>query len=116
MKGNNTILKNSIFLYVRMLFLTILTLYTSRIVLEQLGVADFGIYAVVGGIVTMLNFFNSSMSVATQRYMSFDIGRGDNVQLNKTFNASLLIYVFFSVVIVFLLETLGLWYINNRLV
>jgi len=99
-----------------MLFLTILTLYTSRVVLEQLGVEDFGIYSIVGGIVTMLSFFNSSMSVATQRYMSFDIGRNDFKQLNKTFNSSLLIYMFIGLLIVLLLETVGLWYVNNRLV
>lgn len=99
-----------------MLFLTILTLYTSRVVLKQLGVVDFGIYNIVGGIVTILNFFNSSMSVATQRYMSFDIGRGDLKQLNKTFNASLLIYLMIGITILILLETVGLWYVNNKMV
>ncbi|MGS2764947.1 MATE family efflux transporter [Sinomicrobium sp. M5D2P9] len=114
--NNKRIVKNSLFLYIRMLFLTILTLYTSRVVLEQLGVEDFGIYSIVGGIVTMLSFFNSSMSVATQRYMAFDIGRNDFKRLNKTFNSSLFIYIFIGLLIVILLETVGLWYINNRLV
>lgn len=114
--NNKRIVKNSLFLYVRMLFLTILTLFTSRVVLEQLGVEDYGIYNIVGGIVTMLGFFNSSMSVATQRYMSYDIGRNDFKKLNKTFNSSLLIYIFIGLLIVILLETVGLWYVNNRLV
>lgn len=114
--NNKRIVKNSLFLYIRMLFLTILTLFTSRVVLEQLGVEDYGIYNIVGGIVTMLGFFNSSMSVATQRYMSYDIGRNDFKKLNKTFNSSLLIYIFIGLIIVALLETVGLWYVNNRLV
>src|SRR5690554_2432956 len=116
MSNNKRIVKNSLFLYIRMLFLTILTLFTSRVVLEQLGVEDYGIYNIVGGIVTMLGFFNSSMSVATQRYMSYDIGRNDFKKLNKTFNSSLLIYIFIGLIIVALLETVGLWYVNNRLV
>jgi len=116
MSNNKRIVKNSLFLYIRMLFLTILTLFTSRVVLEQLGVEDYGIYNIVGGIVTMLGFFNSSMSVATQRYMSYDIGRNDFKKLNKTFNSSLLIYIFIGLLIVLLLETVGLWYVNNRLV
>lgn len=114
--NNKRIVKNSLFLYIRMLFLTILTLFTSRVILEQLGVEDYGIYNIVGGIVTMLSFFNSSMSVATQRYMAFDIGRRDFKKLNKTFNSSLLIYIFIGLLIVILLETVGLWYVNNRLV
>lgn len=114
--NNKRIVKNSLFLYIRMLFLTILTLFTSRVILEQLGVEDYGIYNIVGGIVTMLGFFNSSMSVATQRYMSYDIGRNDFKKLNKTFNSSLLIYIFIGLIIVALLETVGLWYVNNRLV
>lgn len=114
--NNKRIVKNSLFLYIRMLFLTILTLFTSRVMLKQLGVEDYGIYNIVGGIVTMLGFFNSSMSVATQRYMSYDIGKNDFKKLNKTFNSSLLIYIFIGLLIVVLLETVGLWYVNNRLV
>src|SRR5690554_6508936 len=100
MSNNKRIVKNSLFLYIRMLFLTILTLFTSRVVLEQLGVEDYGIYNIVGGIVTMLGFFSSSMSVATQRYMSYDIGRKDFKKLNKTFNSSLLIYRTFNSIII----------------
>ncbi|WLD24698.1 MATE family efflux transporter [Flavobacterium dauae] len=81
-----------------------------------MGVEDYGIYNIVGGIVAMLGFFNSSMSVATQRYMSYDIGKNDFKKLNKTFNSSLLIYIFIGLLIVILLETVGLWYVNNRLV
>lgn len=116
MGNSSRIVKNSLFLYIRMLFITILTLFTSRVMLKQLGVEDYGIYNIVGGIVTMLGFFNSSMSVATQRYMSYDIGRSDFKKLNKTFNSSLLIYIFIGLLIVVLLETVGLWYVNNRLV
>lgn len=116
MSNNKKIVKNSIFLYIRMIFLTVLTLYTARVMLTQLGIVDYGIYNIVGGIVTMLAFFNSSMSVATQRFMSYDIGKNDFVQLKKTFNSSLLIYFIMGVVIIIILESLGLWYINNKLV
>ncbi|WP_409151827.1 lipopolysaccharide biosynthesis protein [Sphingobacterium sp. BS-2] len=116
MSNNKKIVKNSIFLYIRMIFLTVLTLYTARVMLTQLGIVDYGIYNIVGGIVTMLAFFNSSMSVATQRFMSYDIGKNDLVQLKKTFNSSLLIYFIMGVVIIIILESLGLWYINNKLV
>jgi Na+-driven multidrug efflux pump len=115
MSNNQRIIKNSIFLYVRMIFLTILTLYTSRVVLSQLGVVDFGLYNVIGGIVTMLGFFNSAMSSATQRYMAMDIGRGDFIQLHKTFNASLIIYLLIGAVVIIVFETIGLWYVNNKL-
>lgn len=99
-----------------MFALTILTLYTSRVVLEQLGVVDYGIYAVVGGVVSILSFFNSSMSISTQRYMSYDIGRGATEQLKKTFNASLLIYICLAVIFLLILESLGLWYIKNKMI
>lgn len=98
-----------------MIFLTILTLYTSRVVLAELGVEDYGLYNVIGGIVTMLGFFNSAMSSATQRYMAMDIGRGDFVQLRKTFNASLMIYLLIGAVAIIIFETIGLWYVNNKL-
>lgn len=116
MSHNKRIIKNSLYLYLRMLFLTVLTLYTSRVVLEQLGIEDYGIYNIVGGIVTMLAFFNSSMLVATQRYMAFDIGKNDYVQLNKTFSSSIIIYIAIAVIVILLLETIGLWYVNYKLV
>lgn len=90
-------------------------LYTSRLVLEALGVVDYGLYGLVGGIVSMFAFLNSSMSAATQRYLSFDIGKGDDQRLQQTFNASLNIHILIGFIIVLLAETVGLWFVNYKL-
>lgn len=90
-------------------------LFTSRLVLDALGVVDYGIYGLVGGIVTMFAFLNSAMSSATQRYLSFDIGKKDWDRLQKTFNATLNIHIGIAVVIFILAETIGLWFVNTQL-
>lgn len=102
-------------LYFRMIFTMLVSLYTSRIVLNILGVEDFGIYNVVGGAVTMLGFFNGAMTSATQRFLSFDIGRKDYVQLRKTFNATNIIHICIALIIFLLAQTIGLWFIKNML-
>ena len=76
-ENNKRIAKNTLLLYVRTLFVMVVSLYTSRVVLNTLGVSDYGIYNVVGGIVTMFGFINSSMTSATQRYITFALGKGD---------------------------------------
>src|SRR5665648_222039 len=86
--NNKRIAKNTILLYFRMLLTMGVSLYTSRIVLNTLGVEDFGIYNVVGGVVIMFSFLNSSMSSATQRFLSFELGKGDYEQLKKVFSMS----------------------------
>jgi Na+-driven multidrug efflux pump len=91
------------------------SLYTSRIVLDILGVNDYGLYTIVGGIVTLFSFFNGAMSSATQRFLSFDIGRNDLDQLKKTFNATLNIHIAIGILVMILAETLGLWFVNNKL-
>lgn len=90
-------------------------LYTSRIVLKTLGVADFGLYNVIGGIVVLFSFLNNAMSSATQRFLNFELGRNDHVQLKKVFSASLNIHFFLAVIIVFLAETIGLWFVSRDL-
>ena len=84
--NNKRIAKNTILLYFRMLFMMVVSLYTSRVILSILGVEDFGIYNVVGGIVSLFSFLNGSMSTATQRYLTFEIGTGDTEKLKKTFS------------------------------
>ncbi|MDM1094744.1 oligosaccharide flippase family protein [Myroides odoratimimus] len=116
MSNSKTIAKNTLFLYFRMFLIMGVTLYTSRVVLQQLGVSDYGIYSLVGGVVTMLGFFNAAMSSATQRYLSFDIGKGDDVKLQKTFSATLTIHFFIAIFVLVLAETLGLWYVNYKMV
>ncbi|PKP41376.1 MAG: hypothetical protein CVT93_08525 [Bacteroidetes bacterium HGW-Bacteroidetes-10] len=102
-------------LYMRMLLSLAVSLYTSRIVLNTLGVQDFGIYNVVGGFVSMLGFLNSSMSSATQRFLSFEIGRNDSFQFARVFSMSVSIHIFIGVIILILAESVGLWFVNVHL-
>ncbi|PJC06329.1 MAG: hypothetical protein CO068_11680 [Flavobacteriaceae bacterium CG_4_9_14_0_8_um_filter_34_30] len=103
------------FLYFRMFLTMGVGLYTSRLVLDALGVVDYGIYSLVGGMVMLFAFLNSAMASATQRYLSFDIGRNDNERLQKTFNATLNIHILIAFVILILAETIGLWFVNYSL-
>ncbi len=102
-------------LYIRMLFVIGVGLYTTRVVLNTLGVSDYGIYNVVGGIVAMLTFLNTAMTGASQRYISFELGRADFARLNKVFCTSVNIHVLISLIIFVFAETIGLWFVNARL-
>src|SRR5690606_5084774 len=98
--------RNTVLLYARMFVIMIITLYMSRLVLELLGVSDFGIYSVVGGIVAMFGFLNMAMTSATQRYFSFEIGGGSLSKLRNTFSASINIHIVVTILILLLAETL----------
>ncbi|MCC8112491.1 MAG: lipopolysaccharide biosynthesis protein [Bacteroidales bacterium] len=115
MSDNKRIAKNTAFLYIRMLFVMGVTLFTSRIILEALGVDDYGIFNVVGGVVAMLGFFNSSMSTSTQRFLNFEMGRGTLESLKRVFSVSLSIHIAIAIITAILLETVGLWFICNKL-
>ncbi len=112
---NKNIAKNTILLYFRMILIILVSLYTSRVLLNILGVQDFGIYNVVGGVVTMFVFLNGAMTTATQRFLSFEIGRNNQVQLKKTFNATLVIHIFIAIFLFILIELIGFWVLNNYL-
>lgn len=114
-QNNKRIAKNTLLLYVRMLFMMAISLYTSRVVLNTLGVEDYGIYNVVGGVVAMFGFINSSMSSATQRYITFALGKGDFGNLQKVFSTALQIHVLISVLIIILGETIGLWFMYEKM-
>lgn len=103
-------------LYIRMFISVIVSLYTSRVVLQTLGVEDYGIYGVVGGIVAMMGFINASMSGATSRFLTFELGRGDFSRLSKTFSSALLVHIIIAVIVLVLAETVGLWFLCNKLV
>ena len=103
-------------LYLRMFLTMIVGLYTSRVVLATLGVEDFGIYSVVGGIVSMLSFINAAMSLSTSRFLTFEIGRGDVCRTQKVFSTAFEIHMAVSLLILFLAETVGLWFVVNKLV
>lgn len=114
-QNNKRIAKNTLLLYVRMLFMMAVSLYTSRVVLNTLGVVDYGIYNVVGGVVAMFGFINASMSSATQRFITFALGKGDQENLQKVFSTSLQIHFLIALIIVLLGETLGLWFLNEKM-
>ena len=109
------IAKNTAMLYVRMIFIMFVSLYTSRVVLSTLGVSDYGVYNVVGGVVYMFSFLNAAMTNGTQRFLSYELGRGDICQLRKMFSITLSIHIFIGLVIVILAETIGLWFLNTQL-
>ena len=113
--NKNLIAQNTVFLFFRMLVTMAITLYTSRVVLQVLGVEDFGIYNVVAGFVGMLAFFQSSLSSATQRYLNLALGANDQAQANKVFNQSLSIYAFLALLILLLGITFGAWFLNAKL-
>lgn len=92
------------------------SLYTSRIVLRELGISDYGVYSLVGGFISLFGFFNAAMSSATQRYLTFDLGKKDAARLNKTFSATLSIHAAIAFLVLVLAETLGLWYVNYKMI
>ena len=114
-ENNKRIAKNTLVLYVRMIFLLCISLFTSRVVLNMLGVEDYGIYNVVGGIVAMFGFLNGSMSSATQRYITFALGKGDMKRLKTVFSTTLQIHTLIAIIIVLLGESIGLWFLYHKM-
>lgn len=114
--NNKTIAKNTILLYIRMMFTMVVSLYTSRVILDVLGVDDYGIYQAVGGIVLMLSFVNNALANGTSRFLTYEIGIGNIEKLKKTFSTVLWANVGIAVLVVLLSETLGLWFVYNKLV
>lgn len=110
------IAKNTLMLYFRQILVMLVSLYTVRVVLNVLGAEDYGIYNVVAGVVTMFNFLSSSMATASQRYFSYDLGKNDAEHLKVTFSVTFQIYIILCVIIFILAETLGIWFVNNKLV
>lgn len=113
--NNKRIAKNTLLLYFRMLLLMAVSLYTSRVVLNALGVEDFGIYNVVGGVVAMFTVISGSLSAAISRFITFELGKSNENNLKKTFSAAVTIQLFLSLAIVILLETLGVWFLNFKM-
>lgn len=113
---SKTIVKNTGLLYFRMAITMLASLYTSRVVLDALGVVDYGIYNVVGGLTTMFLFINSSMSVATSRFFSYEIGKGNNKRLSIVYSQAVIIHYVIALFILILIETVGLWFLYNKLV
>lgn len=114
-QNNKRIAKNTLFLYFRMFLIMGVSLYTSRVVLQVLGVKDYGLYNVIGGIIAMFGLLNSSMATATQRYLTYESGTQDTIRLQNVFGISKSIHLLIAVIIVLLGETVGLWFFYNKM-
>lgn len=113
--NNKRIAKNTLLLYLRMLFLLGINLFVSREVLAALGVVDFGIYNVVGGFVTMFTMISGAMATATQRFISFEIGRGGEGNVKSTFSTAVVIHIYLALIVLCVSETIGLWFVNTQM-
>ena len=118
-ENNKRIAKNTVLLYIRMFISVIVGLYTSRVVLntlEKLGASDYGVYNVVGGIVAMFSFLNASMSGATSRFLTYELGKNNLFKLEQTFSSAMVIHIGIAVAVFILAETIGIWFLMNKLV
>lgn len=113
--NNKRIVKNTALLYVRMFFSMAISLYTSRVVLSTLGVEDFGIYGVVGGIVTLFDFLNASMSGSTSRFLTFELGKKNKENLCDTFCTAMFVHISIAIVVLLIAEPVGVWFIHAKM-
>lgn len=114
--SNKQIAKNAMMLYLRMFVIMAISFYTSRIVLQALGVSDYGVYNVVCGFVVMVGILNSALSNSTSRFLTYGIGLNDAENLKRTFSAAFFVHLFLTLIFLVFAETIGLWFVNNQLV
>lgn len=114
-ENNKRIAKNTLMLYARMLLMMLISLYTSRVILNALGVEDYGIYNVVGGVVAMFSIISGSLSAAISRFLTYELGTGNKQQLKKVFSSSLVIQFLLAMIILVLIETVGVWFLNCKM-
>lgn len=114
--SGNRIAKNTIYLYIRSFFVLLVSLYTSRVILDKLGADDYGLYNTVGSITASLSFLTASLSLATSRFLTYDLGKGQMKKLKSTFSNIFTLYIILAIIIIICLESVGPWFINNKLV
>lgn len=114
--NSKRIAKNTLLLYARMFFLMLITLYTSRVILQALGVEDFGIYNVVGSFVALFALVSKSLSGAASRFFNFEMGKGDKEKLKIVFSSTVTIQIALAIIIIILAESLGIWFINYKMI
>lgn len=112
--ANRRIAKNTLYMYIRLFTTMFIGLYTSRIVLQVLGVSDYGLFSVVGGVLAMFTFISGSLGTATSRFLNTEMGKPDG-DVNRIFNVNVILHILLALVIFILAETIGLWYIHNML-
>ena len=113
--NNKRIAKNTLLLYVRMIFIMGVSLFTSRVVLQALGVEDFGIYHVVGGFVLMFAIMSNSLSAAISRFITYELGKENHSRIRDIFSTSVIIQLIIALIVVLMSEAMGLWFINTRM-
>lgn len=114
--NNKRIAKNTVLLYFRMLLTIVVSLYTSRVILNVLGIEDFGVFNVVGGVIAILGFLSGSLSGASSRFITYALGKGDEQELKKIFSSVLFVHFILAAIVIFVGETIGLWFVCNKLV
>ena len=112
---NKRIAKNTILLYSRMFMTMLIGLYTSRVILNVLGVENYGIYNVVGGVVGMFSLLTTALSSSISRFLTFELGRGDTERLKLVFSTSLNVQFIMSIIIIAATEIIGVWFLNNKI-
>lgn len=113
--NNKRIAKNTLFLYFRMIVIMAISLYTVRAILHQLGVVDYGIYNVVGGVVSMFSFLNGTLATSSQRYFSIELAKGDMKRLNQWVCLNITTFSIFIIILLVIAETIGLWFVNYKM-
>lgn len=116
MSQGKQIAKNTLYLYVRMFIVMLVSLYTVRVVIDILGVNDYGIYSAVGGVVLIMQFLSSTVTNAAQRYFSFELGKNDYVRLSRIFSSIFILYFLLAVFVVFIAEVFGVWFLENKMI
>lgn len=113
--NNKRIAKNTMFLYFRMILIMGVTLYTSRVILDKLGVEDYGLYQVVGGVVGILSFLNGTLGTGTSRFLTFELGTGNENKLKRTFSTAFYTHAILALIVIAIMETGGLWFLYHKL-
>lgn len=113
--SNKTIAKNTIFLYFRSFLMMAISLFSSRVILQALGVEDYGLYGAIGSIVAMFTIINGVLAAGTSRFLTFELGKGNQERLRQTFSASFTMHCILAIILFILLETIGVWFVNNKL-
>lgn len=113
--SSKRIAKNTVVLYARSIVIMLISLYTSRVILQQLGVEDYGIYSVIGGLVAMLSLISSSLSASVSRFITFELGRGDKEKLRKIFSTSVLIQLGIVLVVLIVAEVIAMWFLRTQM-
>lgn len=115
MSNNERVAKNTLVLFSRMFITVLVSLYSSRLILGGLGEVDYGVYNVVGGVVSMFSIVTCSLSIAISRFITFELGTGDKEKLKRIFSTAVVIQIILVIVVFVLVETIGSWFLNNKM-